>query len=125
MIKCKSEKEKMLCSLTNRKHTLYSEATLDKGGKYNGFRPHELLEAAYATCLNISVRMRADKLGITVKEVFVEVEIDRNNPEEAVFKYILEIEAEISDKDGAKLMETANLCAVHNTLSRNIKFQKI
>ena len=42
-----------------------SDNTPDKGGKGAGFRPHELLEAALACCMNMSVRMYAESHSAT------------------------------------------------------------
>jgi len=84
-----------------------------------------LLEAAFATCLNMSVRMRADKLGITVADVIVDVEIDKEHPTEAVFKHKLDIIGDLSTEDRLILNDTTKMCAIHKTLSKNISFNEI
>jgi organic hydroperoxide reductase OsmC/OhrA len=49
---------------TNSKHEFFADAPPAKGGSDAGFRPHELLEASLACCLNIWLRMYADKNSI-------------------------------------------------------------
>ena len=49
---------------TNSKHEFFADAPPAKGGSDAGFRPHELLEASLACCLNMWLRMYADKNGI-------------------------------------------------------------
>lgn len=53
--------------------------TPDKGGGNQGFRPHELLEAALATCMNIHLRMYAANHGIELGEVTTKVTLDRSS----------------------------------------------
>jgi putative redox protein len=57
-----------------------ANAPLNKGGAGAGFGPHELLEAALATCINMAIRMRADKLGIVLGSVSTTVRLDRSRP---------------------------------------------
>jgi putative redox protein len=40
------------------------DTTSGKGGYGDGFHPHELLEAALATCMNMTIRMYAQKHAI-------------------------------------------------------------
>jgi len=57
MIKSISSEIAYHCTLSNGKMKLESDAPVFKGGLGNGFRPHELLEAALTSCINISIRM--------------------------------------------------------------------
>jgi Predicted redox protein, regulator of disulfide bond formation len=61
MIKTISTEKNFHCILTNDKLTVDSDAPIYKGGLGNGFRPHELLEGALASCISISIRMIAKK----------------------------------------------------------------
>ncbi|MFC2137816.1 OsmC family protein [Bacteroidota bacterium] len=124
MIQVKSNNNKYQCEVSNGRFVMKADATKDKGGMNEGFRPHELLEAAFATCLNMSVRMRADKLGIKVIDVYVEVEVNKEHPTETFFNYKLEIDGDLSIDERTKLNETAKICAVHNTLMKNLSFKK-
>jgi len=125
MISVVSKINKYQCKATNGKFEIMADATKDMGGKNDGFRPHELLEAAFATCLHMSIRMRADKLGLKTSDVKVDVEIDKKHPEKTVFNYKLEINGDLNEEERKKLNKTAQDCPVHKTLSKNILFKKI
>lgn len=51
-------------AFSNGTHTAVADVPMEKGGAGQGFGPHELLEAALATCLTMTVRMAAEHLGI-------------------------------------------------------------
>ena len=59
MVTTLSESHSYLTVFSNGKHTANADTTFDKGGSNLGFRPHELLEAALATCMNMHLRMYA------------------------------------------------------------------
>ena len=100
-----------------------SDTTLDKGGSGAGFRPHDLLEAALACCLNISVRIYADKHNIPLSGIKVGVSLDRSDPEQTVFEYQVELQGDLTDEQRRELMEQTKSCPVGQTLSRNISFR--
>lgn len=57
MIRTDSQPAKFQAQFTNGVQVSVSDTTPDKGGGNLGFRPHELLEAALASCMNMSLRM--------------------------------------------------------------------
>jgi putative redox protein len=122
MIKTKNKNFNYGCTLTNDIFHIDSDAPLEKGGKGLGFRPHELLEAAFASCLNISVQMKATELGIQLENIKSSVSINRDNPSETIFLYSINFDNNICDHHKMLLLESINNCAVRNTLSREIKF---
>lgn len=123
MIRADSHPGKWQTEFTNGEHTATSNTTTDKGGENCGFRPHELLETALASCMNMSVRMYADKHGIALSGVIKRVLLDRSNPEEAVFEYKVELQGELSEQDRARLLDVAGRCSVHHTLSTHLTFR--
>jgi putative redox protein len=68
MIRTKSTNTAFHCVLTNDKLKLDSDAPIFKGGPGNGFRPHELLEAALASCIRINAASRQS--GYVVQPLF-------------------------------------------------------
>lgn len=56
MIRTKSESTAYRCEFTNGNEVSYSDTTAIKDGSQAGFRPHELLEAALANCLDLAPR---------------------------------------------------------------------
>lgn len=53
---------------TDGKREGFCDTTPDKGGSGSGFRPHDLLEAAVACCINMNLKMFADRNKIPLIE---------------------------------------------------------
>lgn len=123
MIKCVSTETNFATRFTNGRHQASSDVPPEKGGSDAGFRPHELLEAALAACMNISLRMYAERYRIPLAEAVVEVSLNRQTPGEAVFEYRLELSGPITEEQRQELLQHAASCSVHQTLSRKISFQ--
>jgi putative redox protein len=123
MIKSKSEQPRYRTLFTNGLHEAYADTTEDKGGNSAGFRPHDLLEAALSTCLNMEIRIFADSHHIPLSEVHTEVQLDRSQPNEAIFKYSIRLEGQLSDDQRQKLLHAAKACSVHRTLSKKLSFE--
>jgi len=104
-------------------HDGVADTTADKGGDASGFRPHNLLEAALATCVNMTVRMYADNHNIPLSRVVTKVELDRSKPDEAMFQYELEFEGDLTREHVDKLIKAASACPVRRTLSKKIRFK--
>jgi putative redox protein len=125
MITASSESQPYLTVFSNGKHAATADTTSDKGGGNSGFRPHELLEAALATCMNMHLRMYAANHGIQLGEVFTKVSLDRSSPSEAVFNYSIELSGQLNDEQRKKLLEIAETCPVRLTLSKKASFRSL
>lgn len=123
MIKATSERPSYQTRFTNGQDVSMSDTTSDKGGSGAGFRPHELLEAALASCMNITLRIFAEKHSIPLTSVSTTVKLDRNIPDKAIFNYALELTGPLSESDHQLLTEAARSCPVRQTLSKKIAFQ--
>lgn len=121
MIRARSSDVPWLTEFSNGEHQARADATPEKGGGNLGFRPHELLEAALASCMNITLRMAAAKHGIAPGEVVVTVTLNRLVPAEAVFTYSVNWDRPVTDAQRAVLIAALDACPVRNTLSRSIR----
>jgi putative redox protein len=125
MTTAQSEPRKYLTSISNGHHLLMSDTVEAYGGSHAGFRPHELLEAAFASCLNIWLRMHADKYAIPLAGVKVTTRLDgMDDPAAITFEYHIELEGPLLDVHRQSLLEAAELCPVRGTLSKKICFRK-
>jgi len=122
MIKTTSEQPAYRTSFTNGQHVALSDATRDKGGNDSGFRPHELLEAALASCMNIWLRIFAEKHAIALVSVSTTVTLDRSKPDEVIFNYSLDLSGSLSESDRERLANAVHACPVKQTLSKKISF---
>ncbi len=105
---------------TNGKLRIESDAAREGRGGGGGLRPHELLEAALAACMNISVRHRADDLGVPPVEVRTAVQLDRSRPGEAAYHFRFRVEGELTTAQRRVLEETARSCVLSQTLRRTV-----
>jgi putative redox protein len=124
MICAKSELTRYKTRFSDGEHECISDTTADKGGGASGFRPHHLLEAALATCVNMTVRMYAENHGIPLRGVTTNVSLDRTPPDEVVFRYEVALDGELTAEQQSKLIQAAGACPVRKTLSKRIKFER-
>jgi len=68
------------------------------GGIRKYFRPHDLLEAAYASCLNIAAGMALDSMKLSFEKVTVQVGLDRSDETRAVFRYRIDISGSMDEE---------------------------
>ena len=122
MIRANSQLTKYQTEFTNGTHTSTSDTTADKGGGSLGFRPHELLEAALATCMNMTMRMVAEKHAIPLAGVSVTVSLNRKEPEAPVFEYSVQFDGALSEAQKSQLLSATEKCPVRNTLSQPLRF---
>jgi putative redox protein len=120
----------MIRSFTDatRNHTSFANGTygadadvpVEKGGAGNGFGPHELLEAAVATCMTITARQYATQHELPLSGARCEVRIDRSVPGAVTLHYALSLEGPLSADQTVRLREAVGRCPVARTLSGKI-----
>jgi putative redox protein len=123
MICATSEPARYRTRFSDGDHQAFSDTTVDKGGEHSGFRPHDLLEAALATCVSMTVRMYADNHGIPLRGVTTNVRMDRTRPGEVVFQYKVALDGDLTPEQQDRLLRAAGACPVRRTLSKRISFE--
>ena len=88
-----------------------------KGGEGQGFGAHELLEAALAACLNMTIRMTASKNAMLLHRVETRVRLDQSVSGHTQFVYSIDLDGELDHPQRTFLLEAASRCAVVNTLT--------
>ncbi|MDQ0378042.1 OsmC family protein [Amycolatopsis thermophila] len=94
----------------------------DGTGGSAGLRPHELLEAALATCMTISARMAAADLGLDHGEVSVRVHLER---EESATRFRYELALDPVEPHRPTVMERIERSPVRATLSKQLIFEPV
>ncbi len=122
MITATSDDVPYRTSCSNGDQTAFADNTVDKGRRGAGFRPHELLEAALASCVNMWVRMYADNHRLPLERVVTTVQVNRVKPAEPVFEYRIALEGPLTREQRGKLMAVAQTCPVRTTLSGALSF---
>ena len=123
MVKFKSAAQKYQCYLENDQNIIV-DVTSDKGGTGAGTRPYELLEAALASCMNISLRKQAEKEGIQLEKVETTVSLNRDIEGKTVFEYECIILDELDKQTTEKIKSILQNCLVRKILSNQIEFKE-
>ena len=122
MIRTHSQPTPFQVEFTNGQHSAIADTTQDKGGGSCGFRPHELLEASLAACMNMTATMYATKNNIPLTQVATKVSLDRSGLGHVVLKYTLELKGDLTDEQRNEIHSAVRVCPVRKTLSRGFKF---
>jgi len=124
MIQATSKTTPYQVEFTNGCQSALADTTKDKGGCESGFRPHELLEAALAACMNMSATMYAEKHSVPLDGVVTKVSLDRSGSAEVVFNCIVELTGNLTVEQRKAIMNAVHACPVRKTLLRGVKFSE-
>lgn len=106
-------------------HRAFADASEQKGGAGAGFGPHGLLEASVACCINMWLRMYADKIDIPLTEVVADVQLNRQAPNETIFEYAVDLKGTLTEQQRRELQQQINTCPVSQTLLKTISFREM
>ncbi len=121
MITAKSQKQPYLTEIRNGPAEIFADVAAEKGGSGKVFRPHQLLCASLASCLNITVRMVLERKAIAYDEVVVHVDLDPTVTEKTRFIYDIDM-AGVSAQDKERVLRIVSTCPVKETLARPMEF---
>ncbi|OIO02433.1 MAG: hypothetical protein AUJ49_06155 [Desulfovibrionaceae bacterium CG1_02_65_16] len=125
MITSKSMPGKFLTSFSDGKHESVADAPVEMGGKADGFKPPQLLEAALGSCIAIVLRVAAEARGISLDGVETTVKINQENKQETVFEYHIDFKGHITAEQRETLMHAVAGCPVKKILSAPISFKEV
>jgi putative redox protein len=114
------------------RHVLAADEPDDVGGDDTGPQPHDFVLAGLGACTSMTVRMYAERKGIPLKRISVRLSYrkmkaadcpDCITKEGEITEMMRDItlEGDLSDDQRARLLEIANKCPVHKTLTGEIK----
>ncbi len=103
-------------------HVLTADEPTEHGGDDAGPEPHEWLLSGLAACTSITVKMYADRKGWPLEAI--EVSVDGSRQGDAfVLSRRVELRGALSEEQRARLLEIANKCPVHRTLTGPIRIE--
>ena len=94
------------------------------GGSDLGPRPHELLLAALGACTAMTLRMYADRKAIALVNTSVHLTRRKAGEVEEITREIT-LHGDLDAATRARLMEIADKCPVHRTLTGEIKINSV
>jgi len=103
------------------KNTLVADEPIDHGGGEEGFNPYQLLLASLGACTSATLRMYADRKGMNLDEVKVNLtlECDDENNVTRIGR-VIQLIGNLTDEEKARLHVIADKCPVHKVLSNPI-----
>jgi len=115
-------------------HRLRGDEPIEAGGSDTGPNPYELLLAALGSCAGITVRMYADRKQWPLEGVHIELSYGAPHADDSAAcdtetRMITGIEMEVSfagdlsEQQRERLLEIANKCPVHRTLTSRIQIR--
>ncbi|MDS1134632.1 bifunctional alpha/beta hydrolase/OsmC family protein [Nitratireductor indicus] len=119
------------------RHRLFADEPESVGGLDTGPSPYDFLSIALGACTAMTLRMYADRKGLAVGRISVDVSHAKVHMEDCIdcsdelkgkgridrFSRVISVEGEISDEIRDKLVDIAGKCPVHRTLERSSQVQ--
>lgn len=104
------------------RHQFVADEPVTIGGSDAGPAPYDLLMAALGACTSMTLRMYAERRNLPLRQVTVEVSHEKISVEGQAakvdrFARRIAVEGDLTDEQRQKLLEIANKCPVHRTLS--------
>ena len=122
MIAATGGTKKYLTALTGENLSLTADVGTQSGGSGEYPGPHALLQAAFACCMDMTVRMVMDYRNIPYDEVSVSVHLDEDTAGKAIYRYRVDITGDLDDETKISVIKKATNCPVRKTLLKEIKF---
>lgn len=105
-----------------RSHKLIADEPEANGGKDLGPTAHELLAAALGACTNATVRMYADRKQWPLEAIDTRVTVEHGESfDDTRITRTVRFTGELSEEQRTRLMQIADRCPIHRTLSGTIQ----
>jgi len=121
--------------ITAGRHRLVSDEPVAQGGTDTGPSPYDLLLAALGACTSMTIALYARRKGWPLTEVSVHLRHHRVHAQDCadcetndgtlldLIERDVSVVGELSQDQRARIMEIADRCPVHRTLTSEVKIQ--
>lgn len=100
---------------------LIADEPAESGGTGQGFNAHQLLAASLGACTNATLRMYADRKEWPLEAIDTEVSITHGESFDITeIKRSIRLTGDLDQTQRTRLMEIADRCPIHRTLSGTI-----
>jgi putative redox protein len=103
-------------------HTFHADEPREVGGVDGGPEPHEFLLIALGTCTSMTLKLYAVRKGWPLEAVEVTVRGEKR-PEGFRIARGIHLVGELSDEQRMRLLDIAEKCPVHKTLTGEIQIE--
>jgi putative redox protein len=100
-------------------HKIRSDEVAEKGGDDTGATPHELLLAALGSCTAMTLKLYAERKGWPLRDVHVSLN-GANGEGAYIITRQVAIHGDLDAEQRQRLLEIADKCPVHRTLTGEI-----
>jgi putative redox protein len=101
-------------------HVLAADEPVADGGDDAGPAPHEFILAGLGACTSMTMKLYAARKGWPVERIAVTVDGDHVDGAFVLTRHIA-VEGPLTEEQRARLLEIANKCPVHRSLSGPIR----
>ena len=101
-------------------HALVADEPVESGGADAGPAPHEWILAGLGACTSMTVKMYAERKGWPLSGAEVIVEGKHEDGAFVMRRRVTLVGPELTDEQRARLLEIANKCPVHKSLTGRI-----
>lgn len=134
VIACESGEGRYALDIFAGPHRLRADEPREAGGSDAGPSPYELLAAALASCTAMTLRMYAERKGWAVGRIHVAVRHMKIHARDCAdcatregwidrFERVIEIEGALPLEQRTRLLEIADRCPVHRTLTGEVRIE--
>ena len=110
--------------VTTSRHHLYVDEPVELGSADIGPTPFEYLAAALGGCTTITLRMYSERKKWTVDHIACTVKMHKEDGLQ-VFVREVSVQGDLDADQRARLIEIANKCPVHKTLTAGSKVETV
>ena len=103
-------------------HTLVADESVSAGGEDAGLAPHEWILAGLGACTAMTLQTYAQRKGWPLESVEVKVDGKHHDGAFSMTRAIA-VTGDLTDEQRARLLEIANKCPVHKTLTGPIRIE--
>ncbi|WP_038140149.1 OsmC family protein [Thiothrix lacustris] len=108
------------CDIKAGKHQMVADEPVPLGGDDLGAAPYQYLKAALGACTAMTLRMYAERKKWPVENVIVTLRHSRDAKKQSMFERDIKIVGELTDDQRERLLDIADRCPVHKTLSNGV-----
>jgi putative redox protein len=125
MITVTGRPETSALQASNGRHVLLADAAPEDGGAGAGFKPSDLIEAALAGCVALTLRLYLARHGVETTKLKVTARLDVSDATAPRLDYDFDLgPVDVSPQIAAALPRVAKACPVHKMLTRSLKVER-